>query len=54
MPHCKTKLDALYFIFCMFYVASRAFVKNRFLPTNIQPQHRLNNCLYYTLFKTLH
>src|SRR5665811_1663637 len=51
---CKIKLDAFYFIFCMFYVAARAFVKEPFLPTNIQPQQRLNNCLYYTPFRAHH
>ena len=40
----QNKVRHLYFIFCKFYVASRAFAKNRFLTNEHQPQHRLTHC----------
>jgi hypothetical protein len=43
----------LEFITCNFCVAFRGFAKEPFLPTNVKPQHRLNNCLYYTPFGAL-
>ena len=45
----QNKVRRLYFIFCMFYVAARAFVKEQFLTYELQPQHQLNNCLFIPL-----
>ena len=51
MPPLQIKVRCLYFIFCKFYVADRAFEIEPFLY--IQPQQRLNNCLYDTPFGAL-
>ena len=53
MPPLQNKVRRLYFIYCKFYVAEGLSQKNRSYLRTIQPQHRSNNCFYYTPFGAL-
>ena len=48
---CKIKLDASTLSIAMLLLGLS--YKNRFLPTNIEPQHEFINCLYHTPFEAL-
>ena len=53
-PHSQIKVEVfLLYLFESFTWLIGVSRENCFYPTNMQPQHQLSNCLYYTPFGAL-